>query len=135
MNKIFLMSALLVCGDVTAQMTDKACMNYVVYRESSNQDTLTQRSVYDTIMNRVRMDKKTICDVIHEPGQFPYMVNGLKSTPQWWNKHMETIRLMDPVMPDNVYYFNDKQLSFGKFYRKMGSIYFNTRGVKYSINF
>jgi hypothetical protein len=117
---------MLVISNNAQAHTDKACLSYAIFRESSGQGILTQRAVMDIVINRARKFRKSICEVLHQEGQFPYFVDGVKPVPKKFLTRVEFVSTMQPVLDKSYMYFNDVPLSYGKKSKlKIGGLYFS----------
>lgn len=116
---------ILFSSQALAQPSNRDCMAYALMRESGGEGIITTRAVYDVILNRQKRSGKSVCQVLREPGQFPWAKNGFKKVNIYHLTKLEMVAIMHPVVPENVLYFNHTRENSGVFYKRYGKLWFN----------
>ena len=75
---LFVIALLVTETAVAALSADARCMTFTLYKESSLDNLRGQRAVYDIVMNRSKLQKKSVCSIIRQRGQFSFMKKGTK---------------------------------------------------------
>lgn len=129
MKKLILTLALLTPFCASAQ-SDTKCLANAIWFEARGQPVKTQAAVLQVIRNRAKRDKKSICDVVKEKGQFPWAA--FMKNKSSWRVSQEKLELYFeafkhlPVLGDDYFYFNHIPQPYGKKrHRKIGQLYFS----------
>lgn len=101
------------------------CMAYAMYREASGESYEAARGVLDVIISRSIKEHKKPCEILAERRQFPYFKYGVKEIPLISLAKYVIVSNMNKVVDEDVLFFNNVPLAFGKQTRKIGHIYFS----------
>ena len=120
--------ALTFCSGQTfaAQLNDKQCLTYMVYRESRGEQPFGMRAVLDVAYNRMRLRSLTACQVLMEKGQFPYARHGVKLVKdrKFLTQFSKVCKMMS-VLDEEYIYFNTVKHKFGRQHKKIGKHWFS----------
>lgn len=106
------------------EISQEQCAAYVLYRESKGESNEVQRAVLDVVKNRSNKEKVSICNVVKKPGQFPYVIHGIKKVSPDWMNHYKEIDKLPKILDNDYMYFNNKKFRFGKNCKKIGGLVF-----------
>jgi len=67
------------------------CLAMALHYEAGNQGYVGQKAVADVVLNRAKAWKKSVCQVVWQPGQFSFL-NGKKIAPKFPQKYLALAR-------------------------------------------
>lgn len=80
-------------------VSDEACLAWVIHDEARGESLRGARAVLDAVLIRMKQRKKTACEVVKEPAQFPgYRDGSFKSINQEMLTRYEVASKMSPVV-------------------------------------
>jgi spore germination cell wall hydrolase CwlJ-like protein len=107
--KALLIALLLSPITALASQSEFLCKAYTVYREASGEPLVGKRSVLDVIENRMRIRKKTACQVMSEKSQFSFYKPGMKmQIPEKFLTEFLKVITMRRVLPTDVEHFHTR---------------------------
>jgi hypothetical protein len=88
---------------------EDVCKAVMIHREAASEGLQGARAVLDVLYNRMRIDGLTACQAVAVKGQWSwYRANKpartWKVSKDMWTRYHK-VRIMAPVLTDNVYYF------------------------------
>lgn len=111
----------------TLATDDNACRKYMIYKEARGESVRTMRAVLDVLENRMARRSLSVCEVLKEPGQYPYMRKGgvKKVVDKQFLRKYYSAYAMEPVLSSRYMFFNHTKFSWGKNTKRVGRLYFS----------
>lgn len=105
-----LLLALMLASSAQAKNADDICLRAITYKEAGNQPTRGVAAVIQTVRNRARKRKKSVCSVVKEPHQFSAYKKGMnlrsvRIPKKWLHKFSEASK-MRPVVASCVEFYH-----------------------------
>jgi spore germination cell wall hydrolase CwlJ-like protein len=127
-NKATLAALLVIASPLAATQTAMQCKGMALHVESRGEPLAGSKAVLQVIHNRMRIRKKSACQIIFAKGQFPWA----KNIRSWRLTKAQVARYnvvvaMAPVVSRQTYYFNYRPMKWGVFCCKIGGQYFYYR--------
>lgn len=122
MNKLLLIVSLLI--PLKCFANDRNCKAFMIYKEARGEPEIVQKAVLDVMENRMKLYKKSACEVLEMKGQYPYARKGIKNMSNEWLTLVDKLGKLPHILNSDFLYFNSTRHRFKKKHKKIGNLYF-----------